>query len=176
MVYLCFLIALPWFKKCIFWKDSLSPFRDPRGRRGHFRGRLRPKFGFHLFLMSFHLEFSPIWVSRSFDLSDLGDLRRAQWIFSKITFLKSVRSNEKDEVCHNFIVNIFTKSPHRGGVWEKQQKKFLISYWFEGTSEGPVLNDSKLICIWVQVIPLIIHDQFYTIQNLQRSLIPQTMQ
>ena len=27
-----------------------------------------------------------------------------------------MRSNEKDEVCHNFIVNIFTKSPHRGGV------------------------------------------------------------
>ena len=27
---------------------------------------------------------------------------------------------------------------------------------------------------WVQVIPLIIQDQFYTIQNLQRSPIPQT--
>ena len=29
-------------------------------------------------------------------------------------------------------------------------------------------------CIWVQVILLIIQDQFYTIQNLQRSPIPQT--
>ena len=29
-------------------------------------------------------------------------------------------------------------------------------------------------CIWVQVIPLIIQYQFYTIQNLQRSPIPQT--
>ena len=36
----------------------------------------RKNFGFHLFLMSFHLEFSPFWVSRLFDLSDLGDLRR----------------------------------------------------------------------------------------------------
>ena len=35
------------------------------------------------------------------------------------------------------------------------------------------LNDSKLI-IWVQVIPLIIQDQFYTVQNLQRSPILQT--
>ena len=40
----------------------------------------------------------------------------AQGIFSKITFLKSVRSNEKDEVCHSFVVKIFTKSLHRGGV------------------------------------------------------------
>ena len=28
--------------------------------------------------------------------------------------------------------------------------------------------------MWLQVIPLIIQDQFYTIQNLQRSPIPQT--
>ena len=41
----------------------------------------------------------------------------AQGIFSEITFLKSVRSNEKDEVCHSFLVEIFTKSLHRGGVY-----------------------------------------------------------
>ena len=40
----------------------------------------------------------------------------AQGIFSKITFLKSVRSNEKGEVCHSFVVEIFTKSLYRGGV------------------------------------------------------------
>ena len=40
----------------------------------------------------------------------------AQWIFSKITFLKSVRSNEKIEVCQSFLEEIFTKSLHRGGV------------------------------------------------------------
>ena len=27
-----------------------------------------------------------------------------------------MRSNEKDEVCHSFLVEIFTKSLHRGGV------------------------------------------------------------
>ena len=40
----------------------------------------------------------------------------AQGIFSKITFLKSVRFKEKDEVCYCFLVKIFTKSLHRGGV------------------------------------------------------------
>ena len=43
-------------------------------------------------------------------------LEGAQGIFSKNTFLKSVRSNEKDEVCYSFLVEIFTKSLHRGGV------------------------------------------------------------
>jgi hypothetical protein len=73
--------------------------------------------------MSFHLEFSLFWVTRLFDLGDLGDLgdlRRGsegdQGFFSKITFLKLVLSNEKDEVCHSFLVKIFTKSLHRGGV------------------------------------------------------------
>ena len=36
----------------------------------------RPNFGFYLFLMSFHIEFSLFWVLRLFDLGDLGDLRR----------------------------------------------------------------------------------------------------
>jgi hypothetical protein len=43
----------------------------------------------------------------------------AQGFFSKITFLKLVLSNEKDEVCHSFLVKIFTKSLHRGGVQPK---------------------------------------------------------
>ena len=29
---------------------------------------------------------------------------------------EKVHSNEKDEVCHSFLVEIFTKSLHRGGV------------------------------------------------------------
>jgi hypothetical protein len=40
----------------------------------------------------------------------------AQGIFSNVTFLKSVFSKEKDEVCHSFLVKIFAKSLHRGGV------------------------------------------------------------
>ena len=40
----------------------------------------------------------------------------AKWFFSKITFLKSVHSKEKDEACLGFLVKSFTKSVHRGGV------------------------------------------------------------
>jgi hypothetical protein len=42
--------------------------------------------------------------------------KRGKGNFSKITFLKSVHCNEKDELCPVFEVNIFTKSLHRGGV------------------------------------------------------------
>ena len=66
--------------------------------------------------MSFNLEFLPFLVSRLFDLDDIGDLRRGSGIFFQKHFLKSVRSNEKDEVCHNFLVEIFTKFLYRGGV------------------------------------------------------------
>ena len=40
----------------------------------------------------------------------------ARWFFSKITFLKLVHSMEKHEACLSFLVNIFTKSVHRGRV------------------------------------------------------------
>ena len=46
----------------------------------------------------------------------LATSKGAQGFLSKITFLKSVRSNEKDKVCHSFLVQIFTKSLHRGRV------------------------------------------------------------
>ena len=35
---------------------------------------MRPKFGFHLVLTSFNLEFSSFWISRLFDLGDLSVL------------------------------------------------------------------------------------------------------
>ena len=49
-------------------------------------------------------------------LDEIQNLEGAQWIFSKITFFKSVHSKEKDEACLGFLENIFTKSVHRGGV------------------------------------------------------------
>jgi hypothetical protein len=49
-------------------------------------------------------------------LATLATSEGVQGIFSKITFLKSVLSNKKDEVCHSFLVKNFTKSLHRGGV------------------------------------------------------------
>merc|ERR1712051_359386 len=44
---------------------------------------------------------------------------RSKGMFSKITFLKSVHSSEKDELCPGFKVKILTKSVHRGGVFFK---------------------------------------------------------
>ena len=40
----------------------------------------------------------------------------AQGIFLEKTFLKSVHSKEKDEVCLSILVKIYTKSVHRGGL------------------------------------------------------------
>ena len=69
--------------------------------------------------MGFHLEFRGR-LTPAISATSEG----AQGIFSKITFLKSVRSNGKDEVCHSFVVEIFTKSLHRGGVLDN----FLLKY------------------------------------------------
>ena len=55
-------------------KDGIKKVKGPFSRSW------RPNFGFHLIFMSFHLEFSLFWVSRSFDL---GDLRRGSGIFFK---------------------------------------------------------------------------------------------
>ena len=60
-----------------------------------FLGLQRPHFWFHLVFTSFLLEFLYFWVSRSFDLGNLSDLR--DFFFSKTTFLKSVHSKEKDK-------------------------------------------------------------------------------
>ena len=56
---------------------------------------------------------------------DLSDLRRGSgfFSFSKIIFLNSVCSNKKDEVCHSFLLKLFTKSLHRGGVTP------VLPYW-----------------------------------------------
>ena len=70
----------------------------------------------HQIFVSFLLEFSLFWVSRSLTSATLATSEGAQGIFSKNTFLKSVRSNKKDEVCHSFLVKTFTKSLNRGGV------------------------------------------------------------
>jgi hypothetical protein len=39
---------------------------------------LRPNFGFHLVLTSFHLEFSSFWISRLFDLGDHNGLKNGK--------------------------------------------------------------------------------------------------
>jgi hypothetical protein len=62
------------FKDVFFGKIPWAPFEVVEVKRSFSRS-LRPNFGFHLVLTSFHLEFSSFWVSRLFDLGDLSDLR-----------------------------------------------------------------------------------------------------
>ena len=63
------------FKNIIFEKIHSASSKVVEVKRSFSRS-LRPNFGFHLVFSSFRLEFSSFWVSRLFDLSDLGDLRR----------------------------------------------------------------------------------------------------
>ena len=42
---------------------------------------LRPNSGFHLVLTNFHLEFLSFWISRSFDLGDIGVLKMGRGNF-----------------------------------------------------------------------------------------------
>ena len=60
----------------------------------------------------------------------LGDLRRGSGIFSKVTFLKSVHSKEKDEACLGFVVKFFSKSLHRGGVPPQQDFQTFRHPWY----------------------------------------------
>ena len=59
------------FKNIIFEKFPSEVVEVKRS----FSRSLRPDFGFHLGLTSFHLEFSSFWISRLFDLGNLGVLR-----------------------------------------------------------------------------------------------------
>ena len=64
-----FLSALPWFKKCIFWKNSLSPFWDPRGQEAIFEvaeakfwiSSIFNGFSFRIFVI---LSFEVVWPQR----------------------------------------------------------------------------------------------------------------
>jgi hypothetical protein len=70
------------FKNVIFEKTHWAHSEVVEVKRSFSRS-LRPNFGFHLVLKSFHLEFSSFWISRSFDLGDLGVLRMGPGNFFK---------------------------------------------------------------------------------------------
>ena len=62
------------FKNVIFGKIHWAPSEVVEVKRSFSRSP-RPNFGFHLVFTSFRLEFLSFWISRSFDLGDLGVLR-----------------------------------------------------------------------------------------------------
>ena len=78
-----FSVLCPDLKNLFFGKIHWAPSEFLEVKRPFSRSR-RPNFVFHLFLMSFHLEFSLFWVPRSFDLHDLGNLSRGSGNFFKI--------------------------------------------------------------------------------------------
>ena len=61
------------FKNVIFEKIHWASSEVVEVKRSFSRS-LRPNFGFHLVLTSFHLEFLSFWISRLFDLGDLSVL------------------------------------------------------------------------------------------------------
>jgi hypothetical protein len=76
---------------------------------------------------------------------------RAGGNVSRDTFLKSVRSNKKYEVCHSFLVKIFTKSLHRGSVrlvcHHSETKMTLTGTMFETGAYGvPSKSQKSFIC------------------------------
>ena len=110
-----------------FTEPLLRSWRLPRP----FSRSSRPNFGFHLFLMGFHLEFSLFWVSRSFDLSDLGDLRRGSGNFFKNYIFEISAFQRKrwgmSQLCgRKFSLNLFTEEVWF--LWSIQYKSpFYIS-------------------------------------------------
>ena len=62
------------FKNVFFEKIHWAPSEVVEVKRSFSRS-LRPKFGFHLVLTSFHLEFLSFWILRLFDLGDYGVLK-----------------------------------------------------------------------------------------------------
>ena len=99
-------------------KNTESLPRSLRSR-GHFRAAVAKFWNssiFHRFLLeNFHcFAFQGRLTSASSEW--------ALWMFSKITFLKSVHSKEKDKACLGFLEEIFTKSVHRGGVCSRASK------------------------------------------------------
>ena len=119
-----------WFQKCNSIKSTLSHFRGCWGQEVIFEV-IEAKFwiSFSFYMFSFRifviLHFEVVWPWRTSASSEW-----AQWIFSKITFLKSVHSKEKDDACLSFLEEIFTKSVHRGGVG---LHLFFLSNFLEAT-------------------------------------------
>ena len=73
-------------------------------------------------------------------------------MFSKITFLKSVLSNEKDEACFGFLEEIFTKSVHRGGVMcHLLLSTYVSSFLFPKKIEDNHYNKTDTIFLNVQM-------------------------
>ena len=69
-------------------------------------------------------------------VSDLNDLGRGGWFFSKVAFFKSVHQAEKDELCLNFVVH-FLEQPIFYPASKEVTKKWLKSCIFKWQTTKP---------------------------------------
>ena len=69
--------------------------------------------------MSFDIEFSSFWVSRSFDLGDLGDLEKGPWnVFKNYIFEISAFHWSKCTIeCAIYSILILKSAQARGALW-----------------------------------------------------------
>ena len=139
-------VLCPDLKNVFFGKIHWAPSEILEVKRPFSRSR-RPNFGFHLFLLSFHLEFLLFWVSRSFDLSDLGDLRRNSGNF--FTYI-----DEKKFFLHTLIktytfVNIWKKNPTYTVISEPLIRDFRV-----GRQRAVVdrSSSSKVTCFYCHFV------------------------
>ena len=130
------------FKNVIFEKIHSATSEVVEVERSFSRS-LRPNFGFHLVLTGFDLEFSSFWVSRSFDLSDLGDLRRGSVNFFKnYIFEISASSWEKWAIARPCGQNFHLICPQRRCV-PFCKSRLTCVLWFRG--RGQVNTSWKLL-------------------------------
>ena len=114
-----FSVLFPELKNVFFRKIHWAPSEVVEVKRPFSRSR-RPNFGFYLFLMSFDLEFSLFWVSRLFDLGDLGDLKKSPVnVFKNYIFEISGFYWSKYTVECAIRLTLISKSAQARGVWPK---------------------------------------------------------
>ena len=116
-----FSVLFPDLKNVFFGKIHWAPSEILEVKRPFSRS-LRPNFGFHLFLMGFHLEFSLFWVSRSFDLSDL---RRGSGNFFK-NYIFEISAFQQKKMRYvtaswsKFSLNLSTEEVWRISLWTQK--------------------------------------------------------
>ena len=103
----------PNLKNVFIGKNLLRPFWCPWDQEVVVA---KAKFGISSIFYEFSLEFSLIWGLKLFDPCDLGNPKRGSGNFFKNYILEISVFQQKNEVYHSFLVKIFTKFFHRGGV------------------------------------------------------------
>ena len=132
------------------------PFRGRQGQEAILR-LWRPNFGFHLFFMSFHLEFSLFWVSRLFDLSNLGNLKKKLHLWNQCLPMKM---RYVTAFLSKFSLNLSTEEGWLGldlicfqcGISARESRVLAVSYG--GRVHGMVILDPEPDAVLRNLLPI----------------------